>query len=291
MAKRSYGIPYSLDSTYMDMEIAIQGNNGIGAKPMPIKTILLILFGVCSGVFVLFKTPLSRGPLITKIIFGAVWLGLCALLLTYNKCKTLGIERIVSLLNYVNPASRFVSTRSVDQAGNMIKIAGWDYIDDDGIIHYVDKSLGVVFDVIGNASILLFEDHRNAIIDAVDKHYQKMKPKVTYQFITRKEPQKVYMQLGSMQEKYRNVTVEDQDLNAMMETETYVLGHLVGQSFKSLHQYLLIQAPTKEELDLGLSVFYGEVEGSNLMFKYAEQLEKDDVVGLMTEIYGTRKEL
>lgn len=291
MAKRSYSIPYPLDSTYMDMEIAIQNSQGIGVRPLPIKNILLVLLGVVSGFLILSKTGLSRGPLITKVCFAAIWLGMCALLLTYNKCKLLGLERVLSLITFMQPDNRFVSTRSIDKANNMIRVCGWEYIDDEGYIHYTDKSLGVVFDVIGNASILLFEDHKNAIIDQVDKHFQKMKPDVTYQFITRKEPQNVYLQLASMAERERNMTVEDYDLSAMFATNKYVLGHLVGQSFKSLHQYLIIQAKNKEELDLGLSVFLGEIESSNLMFKFAEQLEPDEVTALMTEIYGSRKEL
>lgn len=275
----------------MDMEIAVQNDSGIGARPMPIKNILLVLLGACSGIYILFSTPIARGNIVAKGIFAAAWLGLCALLLTYNKCKTLGLERVLSLIAYMNSDSRFISTRAVDKANNMVRVAGWDNIDEDDIIHYADGSLGVVFDVIGNASILLFEDHRNAIIDQVDKHYQKMKPDITYQFITRKEPQNVYLQLGSMLEREQSMTVRDADLDAMFATNKYVLGHLVGQSFKSLHQYLIVQARNKEELDLGLSVLLGEIENSNLMFKHAEQLNAQEITALMTEVYGSRKEL
>lgn len=291
MAKRSYSIPYPLDSTYMDMEIAIQNNQGMGLRPMPIKNILLILTGVVSGVYLLMNTVIARGPMPLKVLFAAVWLGLCMTLLTYSRTKLLGVQRLLSLITYMNPDNRYVSTRAIDKANSMIRVAGWEYIDEDDVIHYADKSLGVVFDIIGNASILLFEDHRNAIIDQVDKHYQKMKPDVTYQFVTRKEPQNVYLQVGSMVERERKMTVEDQDLSMMFATNKYVLGHLVGQSFKSIHQYLIVQAKDKETLDLGLSVLLGEIENSSLMFKHAEQLDAEAVTALMTDIYGSRKEL
>ena len=197
MAKRSYGIPYSLDSSYMDMEITIQSNNGIGIRPLPIKLILTILAGILSGYAILSKTDVSRGTIVQKAIFIALWAALCFLLLSTNKQKQLGFEKVASLLSYMQPDSRFISTRANDNANNMIKICGFDKVEDDGLIRYTDGTFGVIFDIIGNASILLFDDHKNAVLDRVDSHYRKMKPGVTYNFITRKEPQNVFLQIAS----------------------------------------------------------------------------------------------
>ena len=291
MAKVSYGIPYGLDSTYLDMEIAIQNNQGIGVRPFPIKNILLTMFGVISCFWLVTKTFIADGTLIQKGIFALTYGVLCFLMLMTNRQKQLGILKVSSLLTFVQPNNRFVSTRATDDVNNMAKICGFDQIDDDGLIHYCDGSFGVIFDVIGNASILLFDDHRNAIIDRVDNHYRKMRPNTTYQFVTRKEPQNVYLQVASFDERQREMTVQDADLTAMFETNKYVMANLVGQSFKSLHQYLIIQSPNKEELDLSLNVFYGETENSELMFKFTEQLDRDEVIQFMTDVYGTRKEI
>lgn len=291
MAKTNYSIPYPLDSTYLDMEIAIQTNSGIGARPFPIKNILLFLVGVVSCFFMVFRTPLARGTVGMRLIFVALWICLCALLLTTNRQKQLGLEKILSLITYFQPDNRFVSTRGNDMANNVIRVCGFDQIDDQGVIHYVDGSFGMIFDVIGNASILLFEDHKNAIIDRVDSHYRKMKPHVTYQFLTRKEPQKTDVQVDALNVKHRNITVHDAQLEAVFGTTNHILKDLVGQQFKSLHQYLIIQAPNMEELNLALNVFYSEVENSALMFKFYEQLTRDDIIALYTDMLGTRKEL
>ena len=290
MAKVNYGIPYPLDSTYLDMEIAIQNNQGLGLKPFAIKNILLVLTGVVSCFLLVNKTFIARGSIGQKVIFVILWGLLCFLLLTSNKQKQLGFEKITSLLTYTQPDNWFVSTRSNDKANNLIRICGFDEIDDTDVIHYTDGTLGVMFDVIGNASILLFEDHKNMILDRVDSHYRKMKPNTSYQFVTRKEPQNVYMQVASFEERKQELTCYDQDLMDMFETNEYVMSNLVGQRFKSLRQYLIIQAPNKEELDLALNVFFGEVENSSLMFKYAEQLDRDEIIQFYTDIYGTRKE-
>lgn len=289
MAKRNYSIPYTLDSSYLDMEIAVQNNSGLGFRPFPIKTILLVLLGVLSCFLLVSKTFIANGTIIQKGIFILLWIGLCLLLLTTNKQKQIGLEKITSLMMYMNPDSRFIGTRAVDNANNVVKICGYDSIDEDGTINYTDNSVGVVFDIIGNASILLFDDHKNAILDRVDNHYRKMKPGTTYQFITRKEPQNVYLQVASIDERHNEMTVYDEDLEAMFATNKYVISELVGQRFKSLHQYLIIQAPNKEELDLALNVFFSEVENSELMLKYAAQLDRNEVIEFMTPIYGSKK--
>ena len=291
MAKNSYGIPYGLDSTYLDMEIAIQNSEGLGLRPFPIKNILLTAFGIVSAFYFTNKTFIAQGTTLQKGIFLVFYGILCFLFLMTNRQKQLGVQKVTSFLAYLQANNRFVSTRATDDVNNMVKICGFDQVDDDGLIHYCDGSFGYVFDVIGNASILLFDDHRNAIIDRVDSHYRKMRPDTSYQFITRKEPQNVYLQVASFDERQHEMTVQDADLTAMFETNKYVMANLVGQSFKSLHQYLIIQAPNKEELDLSLNVFYGETENSELMFKFAEQLDKDEVLQFMTDIYGTRKEI
>lgn len=289
MAKRNYSIPYTLDSSYLDMEIAVQNDSGLGFRPFPIKTILLVLLGVLSCFLLVSKTFIANGTIIQKGIFILLWIGLCLLLLTTNKQKQIGLEKITSLMMYMNPDSRFISTRAGDNANNVVKICGYDSIDEDGTINYTDNSVGVVFDIIGNASILLFDDHKNAILDRVDNHYRKMKPGTTYQFITRKEPQNVYLQVASIDERHNEMTVYDEDLEAMFVTNKYVISELVGQRFKSLHQYLIIQAPNKEELDLALNVFFSEVENSELMLKYAAQLDRNEVIEFMTPIYGSKK--
>jgi hypothetical protein len=274
----------------MDMEITLQTSGGIGMKPLPIKNILLVLFGVVSCFLMLTKTDFSRGNILHKAIFVLVWAGLCFLLLRTNKMKQLGVEKISSIGNYIQPDSRFVSVRASDNANNMVKICGFDQIGEDGMIKYTDKSYGVIFDIIGNASILLFDDHKNAILDRVDNHYRKIRPNVTYQFITRKEPQNIFLQVASLEERYNELTCEDPDLTEVFETEKHILSNLVGHSFKSLHQYLIIQAPNEEELNLSLNIFYGEVENSELMFKYHELLDKEEALRVFTDIYGTRKE-
>ena len=120
MAKDYYGIPYSLDSSYLDMEITIQNNDGIGLRPFPIKNILLVFVAITSCMVMLSKTFIASGSFIQKGIFMAVWGSLCFVLLMIGRTKQIGLEKIISLLGYIQPGSRLVSTRSMSPASPFI---------------------------------------------------------------------------------------------------------------------------------------------------------------------------
>lgn len=284
--KNSYSIPYSLDSSYMDMEITIQNNDGIGLRPFPIKNILLVLAAFASGLMILFKSFVASGNLLQKVIFAASWAGLCCLLLIIGRTKQLGLEKIISLLNYLQPGSRFINTRSIAPANPFIKVCGFTHIDENGLIHYADGSLGLVFDIVGNASVLLFSNHKEAIVDRVDTFYRKMRPNTTYHYVTNSEAQNVYMQVAHMSRRKEKLTVHDPDLDAMIETNNHFLTNIIGNSYKSLHQYMIIQAPNHEKMNEALNIFYGESDNSELMFKFVEQLDGEEVEEFMKNIYA-----
>lgn len=290
MAKQSYGIPYTLDSSYMDMEITIQSKDGIGFRSLPIKNIMLVLFAVVSAMFMVSRTFISRGTLLHKAVFLVLWMALCALLLVSGKTKLLGIEKLLSVMSYFQPGGRYINTRSRSKAADFVNITGFVDVTEDGVIKYLDGSRGMLFDIVGNGSILLFEDHRNAIIDRVDTHYRKMRPGSTYHFVTIKQPQLVESQIEALDSKYSALTCEDADLTAVYRTNRYVLSNVIGSSFKSLHQYLLLQAPNDEELNLALNVLVSEVENSSLMFKRVVQLPVDDIAEFYQYMDGARKE-
>lgn len=288
--KNNYSIPYSLDSSYMDMEITIQSNNGIGLKPFPIKNILLVLTAIASCSIILTKTFISDGTLLHKVIFIAAWTGLCALLLTIGKTKQIGLEKITSLMAYTQTGARVINTRSVAYADPFLKTVYISKIDERGFIHYLDGSIGVVFDVVGNASVLLFNNHKEQIIDRVDVFYRKMKPGITYHYITNTEAQNVYMQIAGYVKRKEQLTVSDPDLDAMLDTNIMYLKDIIGSSYKSLHQYMIIQGKNAEELNEALATFYSEVDSSELMFKFVEQLDKEEVEVFLKTIYtGSEK--
>ena len=290
MAKNVYNIPYSLDSSYLDMEITVQNDEGIGIRPFPIKNILLVLLAIISCFVLVTKTFINRGNIVQKIIFVLLWGILCYLLLIADKTKEMGITRIFSFFSYMNGKNRYVNTRRQSSATDFMSVCGMESISKDGLIHYVDGSVGLLFDIVGNGSILLFESHKQAIIDRVDTYWRKVRSECTHQFVTIKEPQNVASQIEAIDHKKKRLSTNDPDLVAMVRTNRWVLTDIIGSSFKSIHQYMILQASDEENLNLALNVLVSEVENSGLMFKHVTQLEQKETENFFRYIYGSKKE-
>ena len=94
------------------------------------------------------------------------------------------------------------------------------------------------------------------------------------------------MQIAHFSERKKNLTVHDPDLDAMIDTNEHFLAGVIGNSYKSLHQYMLIQAPGREEMNAALNIFYDEADNSELMFKFAGQLDREETEEFMKNIYS-----
>lgn len=291
MAKKSYGIPYSLnDSSYLDLPITIKTEDGISARPITIKSLLIILGGIMGGFLAITKTFVSRGTVGEKVLFAILWAILCGFLLTTTKTREYGYHRLWNLYKYLSPGNRFVSTRRASPAYNMAAFTGFAEMDPrTGVIKYADGTVGMIFDVIGTASYLLFDAHKEAIIDRVDAHYRKMLPGTTYHFVTVKRPQEVDEQVRSLDAREDRLTVSDPDLTAMLESERGILRRYVGSKCKSLHQYMILQAKNEEELSLAFKVLQSEVENSSLMFRRVVRLGVPEAQQFFAGIYSGSK--
>lgn len=268
MAKAVYNIRAGLDASYADMEIAVQTKDGLGAKPLPIKVLLSYVLSLIGLLYVCSHTFISHGSVIQIGLFVIIWILLTIVLFSYDKTKRMHVELIPTLLNYMPKSNRNVITRNSANAMPFYQIANNDSIDDKtGIISFADGTFGLAYRVVGSASVLLFDDDRDAILDRVDAFYRKIGVDCELIFITMKESQKVYRQIAHLKKRYDNLNVDDEDLKALANAEFDQLVNYVGDGFKSIHQYLIIKGDNKEALYSNRNVVQSEDENSDLMIK------------------------
>lgn len=286
MAKQVYKIPLDLNQQFSDMEIAIQNSNGMGAKPLPIKVILtyvasiLLLFYLCSQTFL----SASVGYWLP---FAIVWLALTFVLARYDKTKRMQLQSIPALFGYLSKSARHVITRRNNRANDFISICGIDDIDKKtAVIKFTDGTYGLLYRVVGSASILLFDEDRDAIISRVDSFYRKIGIDCEISFITTKEAQKVYRQVANLKRRYDAMDTDDADLKNLAEEQFYVLKYDIGNAFRSIHQYMLLKSDNKESLIKNRNVLQSEVENSTLMFKQCVALDFTDVCKVFKSIYA-----
>ena len=289
MAKQSYKIPASLDENYMNMEIAIQNKEGVGLKPLPVRVILAWV----ASLLILVYFDLKGGSIIVEagppmqILFAIVWLAFTFYVTKVDSTHKMQIELIPALLNYMQKSNRNVLTRKSVNAVPFYSIAGIESIDpDSGRVKYNDGTYGYWYSVVGTASVLLFPQDRDMILDHVDQFYRKITPDVEIIFMTTKEPQKVQLQLAHLISQYKHRTYECEGLKELVKEQDEALTNFVGKEFKSLHQYMIIKGDNLEALSTMNNIISSEVNNSALMFRHCEALYQQDIERALRSVYA-----
>lgn len=283
-----YKIPTSLDASYVDLEFNLQTKDGLGPQtPVNGKTIILGLIAIVAWFYIVFQTPIGDGGFLIIAGFTIVWLILAFLLVKPDKTKRHGFELIVPMINYIPKSGRRADVRSFDNLTTIQNITGIESVDpEDGMLHFVDGTVGRVYSVVGSASILMFDQDKSMILDKVDNFYRKLPVGVEIIFDTVKESQRTDIQAESAIRGFKDLNVKSKGLSKLYKERHQILKYGVGEKFKSIHQYAVIKAPKDESLSAGESLIFSDAENEGLMFKRVETLGYDDVVRYIKQLYG-----
>lgn len=289
MAKERYKIPSSLDASYLDLEFQLQTKDGVGpSTPITGKTILLILVSIILWFYIMFQTSIGKGGAIVVVGFTIMWICLSVLLVKPDKTKRHGFDLVLSMVNYLPKRFREIPVRLTDPVTNMQVISGTDYVDpEDGMIHFLDGTVGYLYQVVGSASILMFDNDRNDILSKVDTFYRKLPVGVEIIYDTVKEAQRTDAQVKSAIDGYRQLKTKSPGLQALYKERHQVLKYGVGERFKSTHQYAILKASNETSLMEGEDLIRGDAENAGLMFKRARVMGYTDVQKYMKEFFGT----
>lgn len=288
MAKDVYKIPTSLDASYLDLEFNLQTKDGIGPKaPVNGKTLLLGLGAIIGWFYFMFKSPVGKGGIFVAGGFSVVWILLAVLLVKPDKTKRHGFELIISMINYLPKRSRIAYVRLSNNVSVIQGITGVDYVDvEDGMVHFLDGTIGRVYEVVGTASVLMFDQDKVAILDKVDNFYRKLPVGVEIIYDTVKEAQRTDVQMRSAIEGYKDLKTKDPGLQKLYKERYDILKYGVGERFKSIHQYAIVKAPKEESLSEAESLILSDAENEGLMFKRAISLGYKDVIRYYKQFFS-----
>lgn len=290
MAKTSYKVPASLNRSYLDHEISLTKSGWPG--PTPIKQLLFyggggfVVLWAASSTFIK-----SSGPVFITLF--VIWgLATVAYFGSRTKTKELRAMNVPALLSYLPPSARKVLTRRTSNPTDFAGIVGIDGIDEDGRIHFSDGGKGQVYLVVGSASAMLFDEDRTSILDRIDGFWRKVDTTCEWIFITTKEPQRIYHQVASLEERNQALEIRDPDLIELQNEQYDILTQHVGGKFQSIHQYLLLKGKSEDALEKGNTLLQAEVNGSGLMVKEATMLDREETITMLQVFYqGVDNEL
>lgn len=287
MAKSTYRIPASLDRSFLDHEINLSGG-GWSAPPLPIKVILfwlasiLVIFWAVSNTFIKSANP------VLIVMFVIWWLIMTAYMGKYTKTKTMKFQQLPALFSWLPKSSRRVMTRSTSNPRDFYPIVGVRDIDENGLIEFTDNTYGQMVLVVGSASVLLFDEDRDAILNRVDAFYKKIDVNCEWITITTKESQRVYRQVANLKRRHDALEVDDPELKDLMDEQFEILSGFVGKQFKSIHQYKLVKGDNIEALRSAVALLQAEVADSSLMIKSCTGLGRSDALEVLSVFYQGR---
>lgn len=294
MAKKVYKIPQSLALSWMDVEIAIKSDNGVGLHPLPLKVILAVILSGIGCFWCVLNTGIKAGGPVLMALFVILWIALSALLLRPVKTGGMALQRVPALFEYLPKERRNVLTRRTSPATPFYSIAAVDSIDEDrGLINFRDGWVGFAYRIVGSGSVLLFEEDKNAILDRVDSFYRNMKTDYELIFITAREAQNIKYQVEAIERRIFRLggNPGDDEIIALLESEKQYLLEEVGGKFRSIHQYLILRAKSEELLTLGRNMLSSEVESSTLVFKRCTALFDEDLHEMFASVYKGKESL
>lgn len=282
MAKRSFKIPVSLDVSYFDMEFNLKTKSGLGApRPVSAKTLFSAMLGIFGWFYLVFQTFIGKGGLTLGITFTVFWILFIVIIVRPDKTNRMGLELALSLLNYIPKHGRVVPVRMSDDVFQLQRLYNIKTIDvEDGLIHFLDKRIGHVYHVVGSASSLMFEEDKQVILDKVDTFYRKLPVDVEVIYDTVYEGHSVDEQVESIRHDRAQLVSKSPGLRRLLDEQQQVLEKAINNNkgLTSLHQYLVVRAPSESALREFENLLIGDVEGDGHMFRLAKTLGYKDAV-------------
>lgn len=287
--KSSYGVRTAMLASTMDTEITLQ-KDGVGLRPLPIKFIILTILSGIVCLKVLTGNFIGAGNLFQKALFVVMWVAMTILLFMNDKTKRMNIQKLISAINYFSIGSnRNVETRRTDPANGMLDICNISSVEEDGLINFCDKTVGYMYRITGSASVLLFDEDKDSIVNAVDGFYRKVESDTEFIFLTLKESQKVYNQAAAIQKRYNNLSVKDPELTDLLDKQLIQLRDIVGKRYLSIHQYMIIKSNSQEALTKAKVTVQGELDGGALMIRRCIPLDDQEILEQLSTIYTVPK--
>jgi hypothetical protein len=278
-------------ATSLDTEITLQ-KDGVGLRPLPVKFVLITIVSGCAMLKVFTSDLVAVGSIAQKIIFVVLWLAMTVLLFFTGKTRRLNVSMLFSLLGYfATPGNRKLRTRKMDPDAvlNMIDITNIKHIDDNGQITFADKNDDYLYRITGNASVLLFESDRDRILNRIDTFYRTLEPGVEITFMTLKEPQRVYQQAAAINRRHKALTIKDADLTKLANNQLTMLRDTVGRRFKSVHQYMIVKAPSPEVLHGAKQTLQTELNQSAMFIRKCVPLDLHDISEQLAILFSSPK--
>ena len=295
---RQFAIRTSMDSSALDMVMNPSANSLFATKyEFTVKSFFGLAIAFFLLVWLVMQTPLQDSGVLGFVLWLPAYVILTWMLVGPTDTQELGLSYIPTFFTYFNKDRRIVSTRKIAPEANFADIAPIKEVrESDGLILMRDGTCMRTYEVVGNASILMFSQDRELVLRDVTHFYNNVRPQVNLMIDSESSPQRVVDQLNAKDYQILNLQNHSTDysnidprlvkLRELLQGEQIILRDVVGRNFKALHQYLTVRALSEDDLYTFESWLMQVASGSNLYIKTARALEYDETVAYLKSLYS-----
>lgn len=286
-----FKLPYGLHSSVLDIAVSISSENGLRMKrPVTIRVVFIAILGFFGYLLLATQTPLFSGNIVSIILWTTGWWWLVYLLCVPTLTKEVGMNMVAPMLRYAQPVNRTVLSRTSSLSMPVRNMVGMDGITPDkDLIVFSNNDIGRVYEVVGNASILMFDEDTAAVLKSAQNFYRKVSPKVSLMLDSATESQRVHNQVHAMEKREQNLMVKSKGLQSLVQSHQHVLKNYVGNDFKSLHQYMVVRATDVDALEDFHNWMQIQIDKDSGFLKSFRLLNSEESFDYLHEIY-TRPE-
>lgn len=307
MAKQVYSIPFDLNKTQMDRQFQLQSKkNGIKftKKPITMMTLVIWVAAIMILMYVEMNSFIGQGSIFGGILFAIGFIAFAYLMGRQDETHRYGYQVLPLYIQYVLKKARDLTLIRNTPLAKARRFFGVKYLEkkgiESGLIQMIDNRWARIYQVVGNASLMLFDEDATHVLDKTAKFYKSIPEGVDVIFDTASEPQRVDEQLAECE--YRRSLVYDDLLVALYDEQEFLLREAVGgykdehamivedadksdEGHIAIHQYMMLIADSKQDLYEAESLAFDDMNRSGYMFKYIKPLDYEGVIKYYKNLY------
>lgn len=246
-----YAIRTSLHKSRFQSQIQVGRHTLLPSlsKPMTIASLFSGLFSFVFLAMLFTYTPVRFASWSAKIIFVIGYYGLYYCLFT--RTETLSYKRslIKPAIAHVIPGNRYIETGWLANGASLIDLLDVDAkkgVNDNGQINFTNNEVGLVFEVVGNASSMLFQQDQNNVVNDTRTFYRTLPAGVNVSIFTQSSIQDVTEQISSKREQLAALQIDSPGLRQVIKQQAQVLDQVVGEHFSMIRQYMVVRGKPEQ---------------------------------------------
>lgn len=280
--RNAYAIRTSLAKRQLDSQIQLGANTSLSVAKKPITLATFIyLMGAIFLYAILFSNSVIRyGGFWGWFLFTIGFVGCYWSLLTRTKTLNYKLSYVPVVFRYWSRNGRAVKTGLLDDGARLRNFLGLKPkggVTEDGMLHFTDGEIGIVFDVVGNASSMIFDADQHNVIKDARTIYKNLPSMVGLTLVTQASTQDVHTQIQSKLDQLHNLQINSPGLRQIVKKQGQVLRDTVGTNFSMIRQYLLVRGTPDNALMVAKTIVNSAASATNNYLKSAKVLTNEPV--------------